>query len=114
MTVLALRLSGQRNAVSQLHAEVSRQMWQPVWPDRAVDDVPIRAVTNGIHVPGWTAGELRQVFKEYLGADWEDHHDDPVLWERLADVPDEVLWRAHVALKTKLMDYLRMLSLIHI
>ena len=37
MTVLALRLSGQRNAVSRLHAEVSRQMWQPVWPDRAVD-----------------------------------------------------------------------------
>jgi len=51
---------------------------------------------------------MRQVFKEYLGADWEDRHDNPVLWERLADVPDEVLWRAHVALKTKLMDYLRM------
>ncbi len=108
MTVLALRLSGRRNAVSQLHAEVSRQMWQPVWPDRAVADVPIMAITNGVHVPGWTAGEMRQVFKEYLGADWEDRHDNPVLWERLADVPDEVLWRAHVALKTKLMDYLRM------
>jgi starch phosphorylase len=108
MTVLALRLSGQRNGVSQLHAEVSRQMWQPVWPDRDVDDVPIRAITNGIHVPGWTAGEMRQVFKEYLGADWEEHHDDPLLWERLAEVPDEVLWRAHVTLKSKLMDYLRM------
>jgi len=108
MTVLALRLSGQRNGVSQLHAEVSRQMWQPIWPDRAVDDVPIRAITNGIHVPGWTAGEMRQVFKEYLGADWEEHHDDPLLWERLNEVPDEVLWRTHVGLKSKLMDYLRM------
>ena len=107
MTVLALRLAGQCNAVSRLHAEVSREMWQPVWPGRSVDDVPIRAVTNGIHVPGWTAGEMRHIFNKYLGADWEEHHDDPVLWERLADVPDEELWQVHVALKTKLMDYLR-------
>ena len=108
MTVLALRLAGRCNGVSQLHAEVSREMWQSVWPDRAVNDVPIAAITNGVHVPGWTAGEMRQVFKEYLGSDWEDHHDNPVLWERLADVPDEVLWRVHVTLKAKLMDYLRM------
>lgn len=108
MTVLALRLSGQTNGVSQLHAEVSRRMWQPVWPDRTVDEVPIRAVTNGVHVPGWTAGEMREIFKKYLGADWEDHHDDPVLWERLADAPDEELWRVHLTLKAKLKDYLRM------
>jgi len=108
MTVLALRLSGKTNGVSRLHAEVSRQMWQPVWPDRPVDEVPIRAVTNGVHVPGWTAGEMREVFKKYLGADWEDHHDDPVLWERLADAPDEELWQVHLTLKAKLKDYLRM------
>jgi starch phosphorylase len=51
---------------------------------------------------------MRQVFKEYLGANWEDRHDDPALWEHLAEVPDEELWRVHVTLKTKLMDYLRM------
>ena len=108
MTVLALRLSGQTNGVSQLHAEVSREMWQPVWPERPVAEVPIRAVTNGVHVPGWTAGEMRQVFIKYLGGDWEDHHDDPVLWERLAEVPDDELWHVHVTLKAKLKDYLRM------
>lgn len=108
MTVLALRLSGQANGVSQLHAAVSREMWRPVWPDRPVNEVPIRAVTNGVHVPGWTAGEMREVFKRYLGADWEDHHDDPVLWERLAEAPDEELWRVHVLLKAKLKDFLRM------
>lgn len=108
MTVLALRLAGASNAVSAMHGEVSRRMWQPVFPEKPVDEIPITSITNGIHVPGWTAGELREVFKKYLGADWEDHHDDPLLWERLADVPDEELWHVHTLLKAKLMNYLRM------
>lgn len=107
MTVLALRMAGQYNGVSKLHGQVSREMWRHVWPDRAVERVPITSVTNGIHVPGWTAGEMRHIFNKYLGADWEERHDDPVLWERLADVPDEELWRVHLALKGKLMTYLR-------
>ena len=107
MTVLALRLAGQFNGVSRLHGAVSREMWQHVWPDRPVDEVPITSITNGIHVPTWTAGEMRHIFNKYLGADWEDHHDDPVLWERLVDVPDEELWLVHVALKNKLLTYLR-------
>jgi starch phosphorylase len=107
MTVLALRLAGQYNAVSKLHGEVSRQMWNSVWPELPPEEVPITSVTNGIHVPTWTAGEMRHIFNKYLGADWEEHHDNPVLWERLADVPDEELWRTHVALKSKLMTYLR-------
>jgi glycogen phosphorylase len=108
MTVLALRLSGVANGVSALHGEVSRRMWQPVFDSRTADDVPITSVTNGIHVPGWTAGEMRQVFNKYLGSNWEEHHDDPLLWERLADVPDEELWRVHTILKAKLMNFLRM------
>lgn len=107
MTVLALRLAGQFNGVSKLHGEVSREMWQRVWPTATVEDVPITSITNGVHVPSWTAGEMRYVFNKYLGANWEEHHDDPVLWERLAEVPDPELWRVHIALKAKLMNYLR-------
>lgn len=107
MTVLALNMSGQCNGVSKLHGEVSRAMWQEVWPDLPVDEVPITSVTNGIHVPTWTAGEMRHIFNRYLGADWEEYHDDPVLWERLADVPDEELWQVHAVLKAKLMNFLR-------
>ena len=107
MTVLALRMAGQFNGVSKLHGEVSRKMWQSVWPELPIDEVPITSITNGIHVPGWTAGEMRYIFNKYLGANWEDQHDDPVLWERLADVPDDELWNIHVALKGKLMTYLR-------
>ncbi len=107
MTVLALRMAGQFNGVSALHGQVSREMWRHVWPHVPVDEVPITSVTNGIHVPTWTAGEMRHIFNKYLGADWEEHHDDPVLWERLTETSDEELWQVHVALKAKLMSYLR-------
>ncbi|GAB4272442.1 MAG: alpha-glucan family phosphorylase [Candidatus Promineifilaceae bacterium] len=107
MTVLALRMSGQCNGVSQLHGKVSRKMWQSVWPDKAEDDVPIGAITNGIHVPTWVAGEINELFKKYIGPDWVDRHDDPGIWERVAEIPDEVLWETHLDLKRKLVGFLR-------
>jgi starch phosphorylase len=55
MTVLALKLARQRNAVSQLHGTVCRQMWHCLWPTIEEKDVPISSVTNGIHVPTWIA-----------------------------------------------------------
>lgn len=107
MTVLALRLSGQSNGVSQLHGKVSRRMWQEVWPSKKVEEVPITAITNGIHIPTWVAGEMHQLFNKYLGPDWRERRDDPVIWERLGDVPDEELWQIHLHLKRKLMGFLR-------
>ena len=59
MTALALRTAGGVNAVSELHGHVTREMWQPMWPDRPVDGVPVQAITNGVHVPTWIAGDLR-------------------------------------------------------
>ncbi len=106
MTVLALRLAGWSNGVSQLHGEVSRRMWQPVWPDRSVDQVPIGAITNGAHVPSWISTTLKDLFAEYLGQDWENRHDDPALWEGLDDIPDEVLWAMHEHLRGKLLAFI--------
>ncbi|MDT8305745.1 MAG: alpha-glucan family phosphorylase [Anaerolineae bacterium] len=107
MTVLALRTAGRTNSVSQLHGEVSREMWQSVWPDRPVEDVPISAITNGVHVPTWLPGELRVLFNKYLGAGWVEEQDDPALWERLSEIPDAEFWAAHLQLKHKLMALLR-------
>jgi starch phosphorylase len=106
MTVLALRLSGRRNGVSHLHGQVSRRMWQSVWPDRPVEDVPIGAITNGVHVASWISTSLKDLFTEYLGDDWQERHDDPELWDRLGDIPDEVLWATHQHLKEKLLAFI--------
>jgi starch phosphorylase len=107
MTVLALRLSEQRNGVSQLHGEVSRKMWNEVWPDKSVEDVPIKAITNGIHVPTWISSEMSQLYDRYLGPNWREKHDDPAVWERMSDIPAQELWHVHLHLKRKMMSFLR-------
>jgi starch phosphorylase len=107
MTVLALRMSGQCNGVSKLHGEVSRRMWQAVWPEKPEDEVPISHITNGIHVPSWVGDAMNRVYRKYLRPDWIDEQDDAALWERILEVPDEELWAAHVHLKHKLMGLIR-------
>ena len=95
MTVLALRLSAQHNGVSKLHGEVSRAMWQFLWPENEVDEVPIGSITNGVHTATWLAPRLDALFRRALGADWYAHLDDPALWTRLDEIPDGELWEAH-------------------
>src|SRR4051812_45972276 len=72
MTALALRTAGSVNAVSKLHAEVTKQMWQSIWPGTPYDKLPIKSVTNGVHVPTWMSSEIERLFEEYLGPDWID------------------------------------------
>src|SRR5690606_24651482 len=98
---------GQANGVSRLHGAISRQMWQEVWPSKPVDEVPITSITNGIHIPTWIAGELHYVFEKYLGPDWLNHTDDAAIWQRVVEIPDSELWQVHLALKRKLMGFLR-------
>jgi len=105
MTVLALCLAGRRNGVSQLHGEVSRQMWQSVWPDKAADQVPISAITNGVHVPSWISSELKALFAKYVDAKWDESHDDLAMWDSVWQIPDDLLWAAHQQLKVKLLAY---------
>ncbi len=107
MTALAMRMCGRRNAVSELHGEVSRRMWQSLWPAREQDEVPIDHVTNGIHVPSWIGGAMYRLYRKHVSPDWVERHDDPRLWERILDVPDDELWNAHVHLKGKLMTFMR-------
>ena len=107
MTVLALHTAGWCNGVSQVHGEVSRRMWQPLWPKTPVEEVPISSVTNGVHTPTWVAGELHALYGKYLGPDWVKRHDNPALWQRVYDIPDEELWSIHVVLKNRLMSFIR-------
>jgi starch phosphorylase len=107
MTALALKMCGRRNAVSELHGEVSRRMWHSLWPDEDVDEVPIDHVTNGIHVPAWIGGAMYRLYRKHLSPDWVESHDVPALWERILDVPDGELWNAHIHLKGKLISFMR-------
>ncbi len=107
MTVLALRLSAQHNGVSRLHGEVSRAMWNFLWPDLVADEAPIGSITNGVHTATWLAPELAALYTRYLGDDWYAHLDEPQRWERVADLPDVELWTAHQTRKERLFAYTR-------
>jgi starch phosphorylase len=107
MTALALRFSDHRNAVSELHGQVTRRMWQPLWPDRPVEEIPIGHVTNGVHLPSWMPGPLHQLLCKYLDSNWTERHDDPNLWEHIDTIPDAELWALHQEQKRKLMSFIR-------
>ncbi len=104
MAALALRMSEQRYAVSRVHGAVARKMWHGLWPEVEEDSVPIGHVTNGVHLPGWLASEMRELYRKHLGADWLERHDDPAVWEKVLDIPDADLWTARRILRAKLID----------
>jgi starch phosphorylase len=107
MTAFALRMSGYRNGVSKRHGEVTRKMWQCLWPDLPEEKIPVEHITNGVHVPTWIEPKMELLFNKYLGPDWLDDHDNPVIWEFIEEIPDEELWKTHYWLKIKLIDAIR-------
>jgi len=107
MGILALRNSDGRNAVSELHGEISRKMWNFLWADKAEKDVPITYVTNGVHTANWMARRLTNLFIKHLGSDWYDHLDDLEFWSHVDEIPDAELWAVRLHLKRKLAFYLR-------
>jgi starch phosphorylase len=107
MTSFALKLSGYRNAVSKQHGEVSRQMWQALWPNQSGQDNTIDYVTNGVHVPTWIEPKMKLLFDKYLGLSWLENHDNPEIWGSIEKIPDDELWKTHYWLKIKLIDAIR-------
>ena len=95
LTPFALRTSTYANGVSELHGEVSREMWQGLWPERSVDDVPIGSVTNGVHARTWIGEELDAL----LGRETDTGIPD---FARAYGIDDAELRRAHDERKRKL------------
>jgi alpha-glucan phosphorylase-like protein len=105
MTVLGLRLSRSANGVSRLNGEVARRQWHHLYPYRRVDEVPIGHVTNGVHLPTWTARRARPFLAEHLGDDWMQRRGDPEVWNRIDEIPDEELWAYRSGLREALIRY---------
>src|SRR3954469_11284806 len=107
MTALAIRSSGSTNAVSQLHGDVTRAMFAPMWPDTAEADRPVTSVTNGVHVPTWISSDLAALFATHLGGDWVERHDDAAMWDGVLSIPDEALWACRQSLRRYLFAFIR-------
>jgi starch phosphorylase len=125
MTVLALKMSRAANGVSELHGDVSRHMWQSLYPGTPVEKVPIGHITNGIHMLGWMKGSVRQFWREKMkdkregvvkmwnekyGHDWASAIHHPEFWEKMADasfVSDEELWALRYKLRREMIEFIR-------
>ncbi len=94
MAVLAMGNANYVNGVSKLHAEVSRSMFQQRWPDYPEEEVPIEAVTNGVHTMTWVGRTMARLFDEYLGTGWRRNPENPEAWKGVYDIPDADLWSA--------------------
>jgi glycogen phosphorylase len=107
MTALAMRTAAHVNGVSALHGEVTRSMWRPIWPELPPDRIPVRSITNGVHVPTWIAGSMLELFNRHLGPGWLNRHDDPTFWDQLDAIPDEEIWAARQSLRSELFSFIR-------
>ncbi len=107
LTVLALNLSGQANGVSKLHGEVSRGMWQKVWPGLPTHEIPIGHVTNGVHTFTWLHREMIKLLDEYFGDDWRENILNQQYWDKFYQIPDEVLWEKIQVMRADQIDHLR-------
>ncbi len=107
MTPLAIRMSRHVNGVSQRHGGIARAMWQPMFPGRAVDEVPITAVTNGVHLPTFQAPPIRHLLDAAAGPDWVEHTTDPGVWRVVDDIPAAEWWAARCEVRANLIERVR-------
>ncbi len=105
--VLALRTAAHANGVSKLHGDVSRKMWQSLWPGVPVDEVPIGHVTNGVHFRSWISAEFNQLYDRYLGPSWREEPANSDVWSRVRSIPAEELWRTHERRRERLVAWAR-------
>jgi len=107
MAVLALKLAGHANGVSQLHGEVSRSMWKKLWPELPEEQLPITSITNGVHTLSWISGQMGSLLVRYLGTRWLDDPTDHNVWRRVSKIPDTELWRTRQNTRERLVDFAR-------
>jgi starch phosphorylase len=108
LTPLAIRMCRSTNGVSRKHGEVSRALWQKMFPEKKVEEVPITYVTNGVHAPTWISPPLRRLLETYVGEDWDMTIRNQEAWSAaIAKIPDEELWSDHLRLKERLIAFIR-------
>jgi len=109
MSILGIRMSQHLNGVSRLHGSTARKMWAHLWPGWPEDEIPISYVTNGIHVSTFISQEIWPLFERYLGPEWYMSSRRPENIDRIDEIYDDELWRAHEMSRSRLIRTCRAL-----
>ena len=107
MSTFACNTCQEVNGVSKLHGWVSQRMFAPIWKGYYPEESHVGYVTNGVHFPTWTATEWRKVYAKYFDKNYIYDQSNESLWHSIYNVPDAEIWETRMALKKKLVDYIR-------
>lgn len=107
MSVFACNCCQEVNGVSWLHGKVSQEMFNPIWKGYFPEELHVNYVTNGVHMPTWTASEWQKLYLESFGKEWWSDQSNAKHWEKIYQVSDEDVWETRQALKHKLFEYVR-------
>ena len=107
MSVFACNTCQEVNGVSKLHGWVSQRMFAPIWKGYYPEESHVGYVTNGVHFPTWTATEWRKVYAKYFDKNYIYDQSNESMWHAIYNVPDAEIWETRMALKKKLVNYIR-------
>jgi starch phosphorylase len=107
MAVLALKLAAHSNGVSELHGDVSRQMWKNLWPELPEEHLPLSSITNGVHPKTWLSQDMSGLLTRYLGSRWQEEPTNQAVWRRVSRIPDAEIWRIHERCRERLVGFAR-------
>ncbi len=107
MSIFACNTCQEVNGVSKLHGWVSQKMFAPIWSGYYPEENHVGYVTNGVHFPTWCATEWRKVYDKYFDPSFMSDQSNEEIWHAIYNVPDEEIWNTRMALKNKLIKYIR-------
>ncbi|MDO5526251.1 MAG: alpha-glucan family phosphorylase [Prevotella sp.] len=107
MSTFACNTCQEVNGVSMLHGWVSQKMFSNIWNGYYPEENHVGYVTNGVHFPTWCATEWRAVYAKYFDKKHLSDQSNQSIWEAIYNVPDEEIWSTRMALKQKLVDYIK-------
>ena len=107
MSTFACNTCHEVNGVSWLHGKVSQEMFSGIWKGYFPEENHVGYVTNGVHFPTWCASEWKQLYAKYFDKNFLKDQSNPQIWEKIYSVPDEEVWKTRLALKNKLINYIR-------
>ena len=107
MSVFACNTSQEVNGVSWLHGKVSQEMFSSIWKGYFPEENHVGYVTNGVHFPTWSATEWKQLYAAHFDENFWFDQSNPKIWEAIYNVSDEEIWKTRMAMKNKLIDYVR-------
>ncbi len=107
MSAFACNTCQEVNGVSWLHGKVSQEMFNPLWKGYFPEELHVNYVTNGVHLPTWTASEWKAVYEKHFSKDFYTDQSNMKIWQAVYDIPDQEIWNTRTVLKNRLIDFIK-------